>query len=450
MPGNRQPPSGANTLSALDRSGTWLAMLIATVEVVPAVILFLAVALYLLRAWPMPADPTTPLLASSGWLPLALCPALVTIVWAAAMALFKRHTSAALADARSFGMARVALTALAIQLNIPDDLSMPAAPGAMPSDTSCQKSLLGALTERNAAIALLRHKGTLWALAGGYMDVWTHLHRAEEAILVTLPCHLLIREALYDEQRLEGSLIPLRDELLDQLRIAVIQIDPLAAHLLIKQPRQPLSAVVTNAQQPAPGQGANPPQDPMRACRARLSLQTARQSLNEFQNQRFEGITMARNLLAGVTVLGGIVIYALLCVAITAGVSFQALWPVAVYYLVGTMAGIFNAAIVVLRSDTIVGDYGLTRTRLIATLTFAGIAAIGGVVAISALSGVVASAADGTLKNLADIYAFVPHNLVIAAVFGLAPSLLITFLQQQTDRYTSEIKSVQATQQAKS
>jgi hypothetical protein len=72
----------------------------------------------------------------------------------------------------------------------------------------------------------LAAKGLNWPLATGYVKVWEELYRAEEAMIEVAPQKKVLEGAFYDEERLVGSDIPNRQNLLDKLRKAVASIDP--------------------------------------------------------------------------------------------------------------------------------------------------------------------------------------------------------------------------------
>jgi hypothetical protein len=69
---------------------------------------------------------------------------------------------------------------------------------------------------------------------------------------------------------------------------------------------------------------------------------------------------------------------------------------------------------------------------------FSGLAAIGGVLLTQKFTSL-ASVFDP--KNLL-------AELIVAAVFGLTPSMLFGMLQKQTEEYKADLKSTAATQQA--
>jgi hypothetical protein len=263
--------------------------------------------------------------------------------------------------------------------------------------------------------------------------LWTSLYRADEATLLCAPHHEVIAQALTDQQRLEGSLIPARDGLLDRLRLAVQQLDSNAAAYLDKPPCPKTSL-------------------PIDEHEARSLLRSVRRELNDFVNDRFAAIITARNLLAKVTVVMGIVAYAVFCLAMVGRVTTGSVVALTALFLTGAIVGIFNWLVVMLTSDTVIPDYGLSYTRLLATPTLAGLAAIGGVF----ITNVIFSTHLGTVSPpppaaslIEPLFALTPTNLIIAAIFGLTPRLVISVLQQQTDHYSSEIKSTLATQTTK-
>jgi hypothetical protein len=63
-----------------------------------------------------------------------------------------------------------------------------------------------------------------------------------------------------------------------------------------------------------------------------------------------------------------------------------------------------------------------------------------------------AAASSGSVASLRDIFDLgrYPFGLIIAAIFGLTPQLLIDRLQKQTNRYTEELKETQPTEGTKS
>jgi hypothetical protein len=84
----------------------------------------------------------------------------------------------------------------------------------------------------------LNRPGPPWVLATGYINVWGRLYSAEEALIEITSQEEVVRGAIYDELRLEGSDIDVkqRDVLLAKLRQAVCIIDPGATQFLKTSP----------------------------------------------------------------------------------------------------------------------------------------------------------------------------------------------------------------------
>ena len=137
---------------------------------------------------------------------------------------------------------------------------------------------------------------------------------------------------------------------------------------------------------------------------------------------------------------------------VTGAASTGSVVALSALFLTGAIVGIFNWLVVMLTSDTVIPDYGLSYTRLLATPTLAGLAAIGGVfitnVIFSTHLGTVSPTPPAT-SLIEPLFALTPTNVIIAAIFGLTPRLVISVLQQQTDHYSSEIESTLATQTTK-
>lgn len=68
--------------------------------------------------------------------------------------------------------------------------------------------------------------GSQWLSGSGYVDALIRIHRAEEALLTIEPVEDVVAAAYYDEQRIHGSTIGDRDDLLERLRTAVQALSP--------------------------------------------------------------------------------------------------------------------------------------------------------------------------------------------------------------------------------
>lgn len=264
--------------------------------------------------------------------------------------------------------------------------------------------------------------GLPWLLGTGYIDAWQRLHSIEVALLGLEPVDRVLREALGDEMRLEGSKIPQRDALLARLRTAVVSLSPTAGQYLIKPPEPKPEAGSTTAEA---------------AKDARAALMQVRAAIAEFRDSRREALVRARNRLYGTVIFSGITGCTFLFLAILSGATKTEIVAASAFYLVGGVVGLVKQLHSAATGSTAAqDDYGLGVVRLIQTPLLAGLAAIGGVVLVSLTQGQGQASLDLTTtfdlgKN--------PYGLVVAAFFGLTPSLLLSSLQQRIDQYRTDL-----------
>jgi hypothetical protein len=206
-------------------------------------------------------------------------------------------------------------------------------------------------------------------------------------------------------------------------------------------------------------------------------------TIDEYRDSRRAGLVRSRNRLFATVIFAGTVVYAVLGLALVVRVDPKLVTAGVAYYLVGGAVGLFQQLRAASAADTVTEeDYGLSTARLIHTPLFSGIAAVAGV-ALAVLAPVAApssgtqttmsttgtqtttsatSAAAGpaptttattsntpqtgtpvSLKRVFDIENY-PVGLVVAAVFGLTPSLLIRRLQNQAEQYKADLRGSEA------
>ena len=156
-----------------------------------------------------------------------------------------------------------------------------------------------------------------WALASGYMSVLRALHRADEALIIVEPADAAVGDALHDALSLEGSAIGNRERLLDIVRIAMHRLSPGSAASFM--------SAVTDA--PADDK------ERINENQAREALREVRHALNEFRDDRHDGLIRARNRLVWTMLAVGLSTYLLLSLALVAGVPIKYIQTVAVLYL---------------------------------------------------------------------------------------------------------------------
>ena len=98
-----------------------------------------------------------------------------------------------------------------------------------------------------------------------------------------------------------------------------------------------------------------------------------------------------------------------------------------IFYFVGGLVGLFIRLYNQSKTDTSIDDFRLATAHLIAAPLYSGLAAIGGVLVVQ--------------RDLALNVA----NILIAAAFGLTPSLLTSAIQKEADQYKTDLKSTAAT-----
>lgn len=300
-------------------------------------------------------------------------------------------------------------------------------------------------------------RGMDWVLATGYAAVWRRLHRADEAMFLVEPICDVVGTALLDEARLEGSAIAGRDQLLRQVRTAIGVLDPTAQQYLGQKEE------AKRGEHGTAGAGATNAELTPGTCQARIVLRNVSRVINEYRDDRRDGLIRARNNLYRTVFVTGMGAYILLGIALVREVDESAVVAMASFYLVGGILGLFRQLGRASSIDTVrEGDYGLATARLLHTPLFSGLAAVGGVVLVALLGaiipsgdqpstpqergGAIAAESRPAIPTLGEIFDLGKNQfgLVAAAVFGLTPNLLIQRLEKQAEHYKDDLKSTEA------
>ena len=271
--------------------------------------------------------------------------------------------------------------------------------------------------------------GSRWPLGFGYTSVWRRLHRADECLIVVEPVAAVIGQALQDELRLQGARMPMSASLLAKLRQAMVMVDAESSRYLDHPVRAADGPAAANAE-----------------AEARVVIRQVRHAINEFRDDRRDGLIRARNNLLGTAVYTSLIAFLVLGLAMVAGTSQRIVTAAAAYFLVGAAVGLFRHLRSASARDTeMEEDYGLATARLIQRPLFSGLAAVGGVILTALLPRLTPSGSPGTgpLTTLDQIFNLSAHPeyLVVAAVFGLTPTLLMAGLQRQAESYKADLKS---------
>jgi len=248
----------------------------------------------------------------------------------------------------------------------------------------------------------------MWATGAGYQDMWNAIHGAEEALLVFASKEEL--KAIVDEEKLrvkDSELATSLDAELDRIMTQLY----------------------------APDTGA----DVLAEVRARL--RQMRRAINEWRDERWDGLVRARLRLVRSAVATAWTAFGLLVLALALGAPRDSIGACAVFFFVGALVGLVAQVRSDARHEEAIEDYGLASARLYQTVLASGLAAVGGVLLTPLLAEVAGAASQpdpATLTNKFNV-ALNPGQLVPAAVFGLSPQILFDRLRSSADQYKSQL-----------
>ena len=256
-----------------------------------------------------------------------------------------------------------------------------------------------------------------WALAHGYVGLNRSLHRAEEAILSSLTASDAVGESLHDYLSLSGSRIGSRQRLERLVRVALHRLNQQAEAALLPASAQPIRALRADAD-------------------AVATLREVRHEINVYRDDRQDELIRARNRLLWTILAVGVTAYLALGLALITGVPTTYVVGASAFYLVAAATGLFDRLRREASRSEAVEDYGYHQARLVATALTSGLAGVAGVYLVAAT----ANPGAVTLANVFDLAAN-QLGLLVAAVFGLSPSLVINHLQRQAERLEGDLSS---------
>lgn len=354
--------------------------------------------------------------------------------WIVVAFCYRRYTAADSASRRNYNLLREKLDRLRnrIEHASPDGYELQEGSESGIDRAIRDKVHKQALMECEEIEKKLKSKGMPWVTGIGYIELWHRVHRAEEALIKVEPCTEAIAGAMRDESRLKDSTMTNKELLLKRLRCAVAILDDSETGKDLNYLEEPAKCSLPKDKRAMPKNRA----------KAITVLSEVRYEINYFRDNVWEGIVHARNRLADTSVLLGLVAYVLLGLAVFANASHTTILWVAAYFLVGAIAGLFARAQAEWSANTAVDDFGLSTARLIHIPWLSGLAAVGGVLVTSVLDSQFMTNSV-SVHTVTEIFSSRPALLIVAAIFGLTPDLLIRRLAQQTDRYKEDLQSTQ-------
>ncbi len=429
------------------------AALIGSVAIVPILASAVTIGLYLTEVPQL--TQTTP-----SWHSVAFGALYTYIAWWVIAVFYSPLTAGRLVNTTSYGLLKSRLNQLEARLHEID------AEGKTKNWAEYQRVALREARDKIEDLKSYLHRypvGLPWVLSLGYVDVWSRLHRAEEALIEVEPVEMVVRGALHDKLAIQDSQISSRDELLQKLQQAVKELNPAMEsdfkknrpvqeneeiHKLFHYIKGIAIKAGVNLDDDLSSRGnANQPISAEAEGRARFIAREVRRTLNEYRDRLWEGLVRVRNHLLATIFVTGFVAHILLCIAILEGVptladpapNRDAIIAAAIFYIVGATAGLFGRIYRESRISTAVDDYGLSFVRLIATPLLSGLAGVGGVLIYGTVVSGGITILSNRVQNIFDLSRL--DYLIAAAVFGLAPNLIVRSLQERSEKYLSALQS---------
>jgi hypothetical protein len=315
----------------------------------------------------------------------------------------------------------------------------------------------------------LQDGDTTWVTGAGYIELWHRIHRAQEAMIKLEPPSEVAEGAMRDDERLRDANIANRERLLDRLRSAVAVFEAPEANGYLRYLPECKEYDDIRKLGTLNGDAGTLDADAKENLRTEVIVDAeaikkklrpeaiailveTRYEINRFRDNSWEGIVNARNQLLDTSMNLGLMTYALLVFTLVMAPESNAILWATIYFLVGAITALFARARIEWSTASAVDDFGLTRARLLHLPWLAGLAAVGGVLVTAVLGPqLVPTSASGTAPALADVFNGGNTSLLlIAAVFGLTPDLIIRRLEQQTEKYKADLESTQSTQSTES
>jgi hypothetical protein len=313
---------------------------------------------------------------------------------------------------------------------------------------------LAGLVEARASVDYVdshefRHPGVRWATRHGHVVMWSSIHAAEAALILSASRAEVWGTLQKVRLRLDGA----SKEVADRLKTAV---EDIANYLENATPSGPnLNPNVAPAQPSsrlAPTDLGLPPVASEDDARGRLRQVVI--TLDAFVDQKYSGLVRLRNLTLIALCFTELFAFVLLALAVSSsGLPRNIVLTCFLYFIVAAVFGFLGRLLTLASTTDPTMDYGLERARLLIVPVVSGLAGLAGVLLTAMLfsmgfsSLVTASVArvnsPGSLPNLTEVFSLTTNRagLLFAILFGYAPTLLQTRLDSLVESYKLAIKS---------
>ncbi|MEZ4552311.1 MAG: hypothetical protein R3B59_00210 [Dehalococcoidia bacterium] len=322
-----------------------------------------------------------------------------------------------------------------------------------------------------------------WLRSAGYNECYKRVHAIQADLLLLYDRAELLAAIHEDYLALTDSHVPGADTLQYNLErsVADLGLDPATFFA------RPKGTIAANPAEVAPAGPAL--LDPAPSDENRFRVRSVRIALDAFRDRTFEGLIHQRDRARASTAATGAILYVVLVWTLLFDIKHDTLLYAAILFAVGSAVGVFARLLIQSEVGSDVEDYGLYMARVAQTVVASGVAALLGVVVtvygIAAINnsdlvpaGTAASsppaataspaatapvptpiptavaptpeALDGSANDvrLESVFDFetYPVAIVLAAIFGLSPTLLLKRLEDATTRLKLDIKSTESNQ----
>ncbi|MGE0229900.1 MAG: hypothetical protein AB7I38_10415 [Dehalococcoidia bacterium] len=382
---------------------------------------------------------------------------LVSMIWLAASVILRSFTTADRAQQSSFLSFTTRFDALIAAMSSVQMASVDCgADETRRAIGEAQAHVDGILAQLSPAAAQdnrhLSVRNLQWLTGDGYIGLWEGLQRAEEALIPALPVHEIISAANFEDSRIRESGI--RDEaaLREQLQAAISVLQQ-AARL---SPSWSFGRQEPSHTPPptSTSEKLEPTAVEIRAARQRVKA--VRQAVNEYREGRRAALIGARNRLYATVFVTSVFLFLAVLLTVVVASSGASKEPIknglvagVAFFVIGGTAGLFSRLYADAGSDNEsragVDDYGLSTAKLLHAAVLSGLAGVIGAAVLPILGALGNDTVE--LPQLHEIFSLEDNisGLLFAALFGVAPSALIGRLQQEADRYKSDLAKSEAT-----